>query len=138
MPKIETNSGYKYLTRCPFCDFLVRPAWLRGCYRRTTAKGVAEVCCPQCKDWYGQTEANHVEPLVAFLSTAHAKLGFPNITLKTLRRIVLFVTYEHHLINCDGERDEAFGRYYEQVQMLGEQEMVATAERQTRHRLGLE
>ena len=130
--KLETNTGYKYLTRCPFCDFLVRPAWLQGAYRRTTAEGIAEVRCPQCKDWYGQTEANRVEPLIAFLSTAHDKLGFPNITLKALQRIVLFITYEHHLLNCDGNRGEWWTRYYKHIEALTHKEIEAEAARKSR------
>ena len=44
-----------------------------------------------------------------------------------LRRIALFVRYEHHLINCDGERDEWFGYYYQKLKALARKEMLSEA-----------
>ncbi len=70
---------------------------------------------------------SQVQPVEAFLAAAHAKLGFPNMTVDKLRRIMLFVKYEHHLINCDGERDEWFDRYYRELRGLASKETLTEA-----------
>lgn len=99
-----------------------------------SATGTPKVQCPQCMDWYEEGAANQVEPLEAFLSSAHKKLGFPNMTVDKLRRIALFVAYEHHLTNCNGERDEFFRLYYEQVQTVGLRELLSEMERRAHQR----
>ena len=129
--RMITNDGYRWICRCPFCDFLARPASLKGSYRRKSEEGAEQVRCPQCDLWYFQDEANRVEPLVAFLASAHRKLGFPNLTVDQLQRIVLFVRYEHHLLNCNGTRGEAWAAYYGDVRRLAKSEVLSEVERRS-------
>jgi len=115
----------RWFVRCPFCDFLARPASLKSSYRRMATSGTREIRCPLCNGWYEEGEMSQVQPVEAFLAAAHAKLGFPNLTVDKLRRIILFVSYEHHLINCDGDRDEWFGRYWQELKAVARKEMLS-------------